>query len=117
MALTHPDATLTEAEAESLQQQLREERDSLKARLAAMSEELSQRTDCSTLDAADAAGVRERQRRAAAVAFSLEKTLAAVDAALGRMEAGQYGVSLASGRPISLARLRLVPWAGTTADE
>jgi DnaK suppressor protein len=40
-----------------------------------------------------------------------------VDRALTRLNEGTYGVSEASGRPISYERLRAVPWARLDADE
>jgi DnaK suppressor protein len=40
-----------------------------------------------------------------------------VDSALTRLNDGTYGVSEASGRPISFERLRAVPWARYDADE
>jgi DnaK suppressor protein len=40
-----------------------------------------------------------------------------VDHALTRLDAGTYGLSEASGRPISYERLRAVPWARYDADE
>jgi len=40
-----------------------------------------------------------------------------VDHALTRLDAGTYGLSEASGRPIPYERLRAVPWARYDADE
>ena len=40
-----------------------------------------------------------------------------VDHALTRLDAGSYGLSEASGRPIPYERLRAVPWARYDADE
>jgi RNA polymerase-binding transcription factor DksA len=40
-----------------------------------------------------------------------------VDHALTRLDAGTYGFSEASGRPIPYERLRAVPWARYDADE
>jgi RNA polymerase-binding protein DksA len=39
-----------------------------------------------------------------------EQMLAAIDAALGRMEAGTYGLCQSCGRPISPERLEAIPW-------
>ncbi|HVH63386.1 MAG TPA: hypothetical protein VNA65_07285, partial [Candidatus Dormibacteraeota bacterium] len=43
--------------------------------------------------------------------------LAQIRKALSRMEAGTYGVSEVSGKPIPLARLEAVPSATTLANE
>jgi DnaK suppressor protein len=40
-----------------------------------------------------------------------------VEAALGRMAAGRYGISEISGDPISFERLRAIPWARYDSDE
>lgn len=40
-----------------------------------------------------------------------------VERALAKLEAGAYGLSEDSGRPIPLARLEAVPWARRTAEE
>ena len=40
-----------------------------------------------------------------------------IDDALGRIDAGTYGVSEGSGEPIGFARLRAVPWARLTVQE
>lgn len=46
-----------------------------------------------------------------------ERLLAQVERALQRMDAGTYGLSEVSGRPIPLERLEALPWATTTADD
>jgi DnaK suppressor protein len=43
--------------------------------------------------------------------------LADIDRALAKLEAGTYGVSEVSGKPIPLDRLRAVPWARRTLEE
>ncbi|AKU98723.1 C4-type zinc finger protein, DksA/TraR family [Labilithrix luteola] len=43
--------------------------------------------------------------------------LAEIDRALAKLDAGTYGVSELSGRPIPIERLRVLPWARLTADE
>jgi RNA polymerase-binding transcription factor DksA len=54
------------------------------------------------------------------LAFSLlsqkESALQEVDAALGRMEKGTYGICEESGQPIPEERLRAVPWARYTKE-
>ena len=43
--------------------------------------------------------------------------LTEIEHALTKMDAGTYGVSEKSGAPIPYARLRLVPWARSEADQ
>ncbi len=45
------------------------------------------------------------------VAQRVERELAEVDAALGRIEAGSYGTCVACGGPLGLQRLRAIPEA------
>ena len=65
-------------------------------------------------DMADAA--IEDNDRIARAEHDLE-LLEEVDHALTRLDDGTYGLSEASGRPISYERLRAVPWARYDADE
>jgi DnaK suppressor protein len=44
------------------------------------------------------------------------KHLLLIEAALGRLEAGSYGICLHSGEPIAFPRLLAVPWARYTVD-
>jgi DnaK suppressor protein len=43
--------------------------------------------------------------------------LAEIERAIAKFNAGTYGTSELSGRPIPIERLRAVPWARLTADE
>lgn len=43
--------------------------------------------------------------------------LAEIDAALGRIEAGTYGICTNCGRPISEERLEALPWASLCIDD
>ena len=45
------------------------------------------------------------------VLLDLQTQLAQVERALDKFDAGTYGIGERSGRPIPLARLRVVPWA------
>jgi DnaK suppressor protein len=51
------------------------------------------------------------------LAEDLRRQLAAVDRAEARLEAGTYGLSVESGRPIPDERLEALPAAELTADE
>ena len=52
-----------------------------------------------------------------ALAADQERLLAQVEHALHRMDAGTYGLSEVSGRPIPLERLEALPWATTTVED
>jgi DnaK suppressor protein len=50
------------------------------------------------------------------VLLDLQTQLANVERALAKFDAGTYGIGELSGRPIPLARLRVVPWARDTVE-
>jgi RNA polymerase-binding protein DksA len=56
------------------------------------------------------------QQRDLALRDHNELQLEAVDAALGRIEAGTYGICVTCGQPISAARLEAVPAAAHCID-
>jgi DnaK suppressor protein len=65
-------------------------------------------------DPGDEGDEAERQVEVNATITEQERAhalLGEIDAALLRIERGTYGVGERSGRPISLARLRAIPWA------
>jgi DnaK suppressor protein len=65
----------------------------------------------------DAAETSRNQGDAAIRSEHERELLAQIDRALGRMDAGTYGVSELTGEPIEYARLMAVPWARYTASE
>jgi DnaK suppressor protein len=68
-------------------------------------------------DSADAALPLEAEANDEAIAERLRERLAAIDRALGRIEAGTYGKSLLSGQPIPDERLEADPAAELTIEE
>lgn len=60
--------------------------------------------------------VVERERDLA-LSAQARQTVAAIDEALARIEAGTYGYSLISGRPIPRERLEAIPWAEELVEE
>jgi DnaK suppressor protein len=68
-------------------------------------------------DPMDAATRAEEEAERLGLAHQELSLLTEVDRALAKIEAGTYGVSELSGRPIPIERLRAVPWARLTADE
>ena len=99
---------------------LEEERD----RLLAEAEQLSHRaSSCEQIASgerethpADAASERAEREIDVARRGSLETRVSDVEAALSKLEAGQYGQCEDCGRPIPVARLRALPWARRCID-
>lgn len=72
---------------------------------------ITKRQDCSIMDAAEAAYLREEAARADGVAQQNNQTIAEIDRALAKMSTGDYGFCEVTGEPIAYARLCSVPWA------
>ena len=60
--------------------------------------------------------VVERERDLAMSVQALQ-AVAEIDAALGRIDDGVYGLSIVSGQPIPKERLRAIPWAAERVEE
>ena len=60
--------------------------------------------------------VVERERDLA-LSAQARQTIADIDDALARIEAGTYGYSAISGRPIPRERLEAIPWATELVEE
>lgn len=60
--------------------------------------------------------VVERERDLA-LSAAARQTVADIDAALARLQAGTYGYSVISGRPIPRERLEAIPWATVLVEE
>jgi DnaK suppressor protein len=112
--MTHE--TLTPGQRDSLRNALEGKRGSLLHDIEVREEEAAE----GLVDSAEvedvAEGVVEDRERAAMLEHD-RAMLAEVEHALAKMDAGTYGLSEASGRPIPFARLRAVPWARHDADE
>jgi DnaK suppressor protein len=89
------------------------ERDRLRAELDVEIESPGQMTYGS--QAAAATHVFEQQRDLA-LREKNEQHLAAVEAALARLEAGSYGTCVRCGRAIAPERLEAIPWAAHCID-
>jgi len=68
-------------------------------------------------DQADEAGLLYDREQAIDDADFERDTLEQIDRALQRIDAGTYGVSEVSGKPIPIDRLEAVPYATTLVDE
>jgi DnaK suppressor protein len=113
----HTDAELTHNQLEELGNLLVSKRGELEGMLDTLNRQIAAKDDCSFSDAAEAASMQESRARASGVADQQRQTIAEIDMALRRIEAGGYGVSETSGEPIAYERLLLIPWARTSADE
>jgi DnaK suppressor protein len=116
-----PQGALTSAQREELRRVLEAKREQLLIALRehedfeeARDEDKLEREPGDPADLAESA--IEDNDRIAKAEHDLE-LLEEVDHALTRLDAGTYGVSEASGRPIPYERLRAVPWARYDADE
>lgn len=68
-------------------------------------------------DFGDAGELLSEQAEDQAIAEDLRQRIAAIDRALARLEAGTYGRSVLSGKPIPPERLEADPAAELTVDE
>ena len=107
----NPDAQLSLEQLEQLRDRLVEERRTLTESIASQNEVIEARRDCGDRDAADVASLEESGQRASVIADHHRATIAEIDAALGRMRDGRYGLSETTGEPIAFERLMLIPWA------
>ncbi len=110
-------STLSPEQLEELGGRLRRKQSELREQIASLRKVTSVRPDCTTLDAADTANLIQSNQNASVLIGQGEKTLAEVDAAIARLEAGCYGLSEVTGEPIEYARLLAIPWARAGANE
>jgi DnaK suppressor protein len=107
---------LTPGQRETLRRALEDKRTALLHDIELRTEEAAN-SEVDSVEVEDIAeGVVEDRDRAALMEHD-RALLAEVEHALAKMDAGTYGRSEESGRPIPFARLRAVPWARTDADE
>jgi DnaK suppressor protein len=116
MILAMEESGLTQEQLAELRTALERKRDNLRRALAGHRSPIGDAGEALS-EEGDRAEREIEQSDASAVAEHEHKLLAAVEAALGAMDAGTYGRSEVSGEPIPFARLRAVPWARTRSDE
>jgi DnaK suppressor protein len=100
-------------------QRLEAERAAVESRIAARTQDVQTtvRDEEGVGDRADEASlIRDREEAIEDVDLDRE-TLEQIDRALQRIEAGTYGVSEVSGKPIPIDRLEAIPYATTLVDE
>ena len=110
---------LKDKDLERFRKRLAAERVAVEARIAASSRDVQAtvRDEEGVGDRADEATLLYDREQAIDDADLDRDTLAQIDRALERIEAGTYGVSEVSGRPIPIDRLEAVPYATTLVDE
>ena len=111
------DLHLSQKQLIELQNRLASKKLELTALVKSLGEVTGTKHDCRILDVADSASLNEMRRRAATLIDQHEGTLAEIDAAVSRMEAGRFGFSETTGEPIGYERLLIIPWARSGAGD
>ena len=102
---------------ERFRKRLLEERASVESRIRARTQQLEGTGDQEVGDQGDEAqSIFEREQAIDDNDLDRE-LLARIDRALARIDAGTYGVSEVSGKPIPIERLEALPTATTLVDE
>jgi RNA polymerase-binding transcription factor DksA len=101
----------------SLTQQTRQRliarRAELTTRRTRVERDLGRQNDPLSADSDDQAIQLQNDETLEAIGAAARDELAAIDAALGRLDAGRYGICAVCGEPIDVARLQAVPYALT----
>lgn len=110
---------LKDKDLEHFRKRLEAERVAVESRIAARSRDVQAtvRDEEGVGDRGDEATLLYDREQAIDDADLDRDTLAQIDRALGRIDAGTYGVSEVSGKPIPIDRLEAVPYAATLVDE
>jgi DnaK suppressor protein len=109
-------AHLNQRELDELRLALEHERTTLQAAIATGQHDARSIPDDEIEDGDMAERVIEQDSALRASRFD-KALLADVERALHKLEAGTYGTSEDSGKPIPLERLRAIPWARRTREE
>lgn len=110
---------LTPQDIRRLQERLEAERDAIRNRITVRNRDIQEtvQEESGVGDAGDE-GTRIYDREDETDANALdEENLEQVVRALARIDAGTYGVSEVSGKPIPIERLEAIPYAATLVDE
>jgi DnaK suppressor protein len=111
---THPTHELTHPQLASLRAALAKKRQELTRTIGGLATEPNGAEPGDSVDSAtDEIGFDERT----VLAGQERSLLVDVEHALSKLDAGTYGKSEVSGRPIRYARLQAVPWARTDTGE
>jgi DnaK suppressor protein len=108
---------LSSKDLEHFRRLLLADRSTVESRIQARTEELGGTDDQGTSDAGDEAQSIASRERAIDDNDADRDLLGRIDRALSRLDAGTYGVSEVSGKPIPTERLEALPTATTLVDE
>lgn len=112
-------AALTPGEIQQFRERLEAEREAIKSRIVARNRDIQETVEeeSGVGDSGDESiRIYDREDETDANALD-EETLEQVNRALERIDAGIYGLSEVSGKPIPIERLEAVPYATTLVDE
>jgi RNA polymerase-binding transcription factor len=98
---------------EQTRQRLIARREELTTRRERIEHDLGRQNDPLTADSDDQAIQLQNDETLEAIGAAARDELAAIDAALLRLEAGRYGICTVCREPIDAARLQAVPYALT----
>lgn len=101
---------------EQIRQRLLNRRNELANRHQRVESDLGRQNEPLVADFSDQATQRQNDETLEAIGDTARSEIAAIDAALIRLEAGQYGDCVSCGRPIEAARLQAVPYATTCVN-
>jgi DnaK suppressor protein len=110
---------LTPQDVNRFRGRLEAERDAIRARITTRERDIQEtvQEESGVGDAGDeSTRIYDREDETDANALDKE-TLEQVVSALARIDAGTYGVSEVSGKPIPIERLEAIPYAATLVDE
>ncbi len=116
MVQNHANTYLSHTQLEQLGEQLTSKRQELADSVESFNKVIESRQDCDVLNTGDSASFNEAHDRAVTMSNHQKETIVEIDAALNRLARGRYGISEATGEPISFERLLIVPWARTGPD-
>jgi DnaK suppressor protein len=108
---------LSPEDLERFRKRLLEDRASVESRLQSRTQDLEATGDQEPVDQGDEAQAIFERERAIDDNDLESELLGRIDRALSRIEAGTYGVSEVSGKPIPIERLEALPTATTLVDE
>lgn len=100
---------LSEAQVATLRAKLHGEAEALRGRIAASTEDVADNPDTSPGDVEDGAALEAARFQAGQLLSRARARLAAVEAALARMDDGTYGICEELDEPIPFRRLELRP--------
>jgi RNA polymerase-binding protein DksA len=114
---------LTPKQLDALRERLYEERrqhvrqaDELKAEADALNDEREQGDTQFDEESGEGDTLSVERERGLFLSATARQAVGQIDAALARMDAGNYGLCTPSGRRISLPRLEAIPWAELCVD-